>query len=368
MKLYRTLSLLVVALGAAGLTVAQGCGGGSDAGSSGSAATSDLGQPPGPSGPPTTSTDARTFAITELFLGETDRNRAPNPKAYKGYGYNLDKLVTDDKSTDVCERFKGATPPKQVDGNNGIDNGFGTTILSFITVLLPGPSKSLADTIATGAFTILLTVNGLTDDPVQTNTGLSGDIRVGGQVPTGTKVDFNNPAFDWPYRADTPKVDLPGSYITNGTFVNGGGGGEVRLSLVLQGTTLNVQIHKAIISFDHKSPNDLTNGTIAGVIAREELVESIAKVAGSFNVCDGATLETLKTTIRQASDILADGTNKPGVPCDGISIGIGFNAKRVGAPKTPAGPSTATPTDKCTADGGTEGGVDGGADGGADGG
>ena len=123
------------------------------------------------------------------------------------------------------------------------------------------------------------------------------------------------------------------------------------------------QIHKAIVSFDHKSPNDLTNGTIAGVIQREELVESISKVAGSFNVCDGPTLETLKTTIRQASDIMQDGTNRPGVPCDGISIGIGFNAKRVGPPKTPAGPPAA-PVDNCKADGGTEAGTDGGKDGG----
>ena len=363
MKLYTTLSLLGIALGAAGLTAAQGCGGSSDAGSSGTAPVSDLGQPPTPTGPPTTSTDARTFALTEIFLGETDRNRAPNPKAYKGYGYNIDKLVTDDKSTDVCERQPKATAARQVDGNNGIDNGFGTTILPFITVLLPGPSKSLAETIASGTFTILLTINGLTDDPVQTNTGLSGDIRIGGSLPTGTKPDFSNPAFDWPYRDDAPKVDLAGAYITNETFVNGGGGTEVSLSLVLQGQTLNVQIHKAIVSFDHKSPNDLTNGTIAGVIQREELVESISKVAGSFNVCDGPTLETLKTTIRQASDIMQDGTNRPGVPCDGISIGIGFNAKRVGPPKTPAGPPAA-PVDNCKADGGTEAGTDGGKDGG----
>ena len=360
MKLYKTAGLLVVALGAAGLTTAQGCGGGgSSSGTGGTGAP--LGQPPAsPAGPPTTSTEARTFAINALLLGETDRTGKANPKAWKTYGYNLDKLVTDDKSTDVCQRQGGANAAKQVDGDNGIDNGFGSSILGFITVLLPAPSKALNDTIAAGTFTILLTVNGLTDDPAQTNTGLSGNIRVGGAVPKGTKPDFNNPAFDWPYNGDTPQVELPAAYITNGTFVNGAAGVDVSLTLVLSGQTLSLKIHKAIISFDHKTPNDLTNGTIAGVIAREELVAGIEKVAGSFNVCDGSTLETLKTTIRQASDILQDGTNRPGVPCDGISIGIGFTAKRVGLPKTPAVASTTAPVDKCAADGGTEAGTDGG--------
>lgn len=35
---------------------------------------------------------------------------------------------------------------------------------------------------------------------------------------------------------------------------------------------------------------------------------------------------------RAAADILEDGTNAPGVPCDGISIGFGFDARLVANP------------------------------------
>ncbi|MDB4936105.1 MAG: hypothetical protein JWP87_3077 [Labilithrix sp.] len=361
MKLFKSLSLLAVGLGAAGMIASQGCGS-SDSGSSsgGTGGGAAVGQPPSkPEAPAAAGGEAKTFAINELFLGEKDRAHAPVKDAWKAYGYNIDKLVTDDKSTDVCQRQAGGTGARQLDGNNGIDNAFGHTILTFITGLLAEPSKSLTDAIAGGSFTVLLTVNGLTDDAAQTNTGLSGQIQVGGSFPAGTKPDFGNPALDWPYRSDVQPVQLSDAFITNGTFVNGSGGAEIGLSLVLQGQTLSLNIHNAIVTFDHKSPNDLTNGTIAGVITTTELVSGIEKVAGSFNVCDGNLLDTLKTTIIGASDILHDGTNKPGVPCDAISIGLGFTAKRVGAPKTPAGPDTATPKDNCK-DGGAGDGGDGG--------
>ena len=70
----------------------------------------------------------------------------------------------------------------------------------------------------------------------------------------------------------------------------------------------------------------------------------------------GKTLDTIKQTIRQASDIREDGTNAAGVPCNAISIGLGFTGKRIGQPKTVA-VDEAPPPDPCTAgDGGTDGG------------
>ena len=43
-----------------------------------------------------------------------------------------------------------------------------------------------------------------------------------------------------------------------------------------------------------------------------------------------AHLESIAQRIRQASDILVDGSHVEGRVCDGISIGIGFEADRVG--------------------------------------
>lgn len=362
MKLYTALSLFCIGAGA--LTMfAPGCGSDdSNSSSSGGTATAGRTPPKAPEGaaPANTAGDSRTFAVDALFLGETDRNKAVVKDAWKQYGYNLDGLITAKDSKDVCTRYQGADSAKQEDGAEGIDNAFGRTILSFILGLVPTPSKTINDSVAGGSFTIMLDVKGLTDDAAQSATGLSARLLVGGdfdQDKTGKKPSFS-PNDDWPYRAN-PIVPIEGAYINKGTWVNGAGGANVELSLFIQGVALTLNIRKAVITFDHKPPNDIANGTIAGVISTEELVTGIEKVAGriSTQLCGGSTLDTIKTTIRQASDILQDGSNKAGVPCDAISIGIGFTGKRIGPPKTVAKES-APPPDPCTtpADAGADGG------------
>jgi len=358
MKLYTALSLFGLAAGALVLAAPMGCGSdsGSSSGSSGTTTGPSRTPPEKPTAGPS-NTPARTFAVSELFLGETDRAKSPNVKdAWKEYGYNLDGLTTDKSSKNVCTRVGGADANKQEDGKEGTDNAFGRTILSFITGLVPTPSKSLNDSINSGSFTILFDITGLDDSPTQTATGLGGRLLIGGEVPTGTTPNLNDPNFDWPYRAN-PTITIADAYINNGTFVNGSGGTTVELSLFIQGVALTLKINKAIITFDHKPPNDIANGTIAGVIGTEELVSGIEKVAGriSEQLCGGSTLDTIKTTIRQASDILLDGSNREGVACDAISIGIGFSGKRIGPPKTIA-VEGAVPPDPCAApqDAGTD--------------
>ena len=89
----------------------------------------------------------------------------------------------------------------------------------------------------------------------------------------------------------------------------------------------------------------------------DEIGDGVAfVVAGSISpmLCGGATLDTILSVIRQASDIRADGTNGPGAACDAISIGIGFTAKQIGPAKTLAKPTPPAP-DPC-ADAGAGGG------------
>ncbi len=356
MKLFKTLSLLAIAAGATALTAAQGCSS-SDSGSSGTTPAAAGKVPPAaPVGAAPSDTPARTFAMNQLFLGETGRNGAPLKDAWKDYGYNIDGLITTKDSKDVCKRVAGADSAKQEDGNGGIDNAFGRTVLGFILGLVPTPSKTINDSVQGGSFTILLDIKGLTDDPKQTNIGLGGRLLVGGNFGAGKKPTFS-PADDWPYRA-SPIVPIEGAYINNGTFVNGSGGATVELSLLIQGVSLSLSINRAYITFDHTAPGEITNGTISGVINTEALVTGIEKVAGRISpqLCGGSTLDTIKQTIRQASDIRSDGTNSAGVDCDAISIGLGFNGKQIGAPKTIA-VDTAPPPDPCKAgDAGADGG------------
>ena len=359
MKLFNSLSLLAVGIGACGIIASQGCGS-SDSGSSSSGGTTATGKtPPGvPAGAtPTTSTTKKTFAVNQLFLGETNRSNAPTKDAWKDYGYNIDGLTTTKESKDVCTRQGGADSAKQEDGNGGIDNAFGRTVLGFILGLVPTPSKTLNDSIQGGSFTIMFEVTGLTDDAKQTNTGLSGRLLIGGAFGANKKPTFTA-ADDWPYRS-SPIIPISDAYINNGTFVNGSGGATVELALFIQGVQLSLSINRAAITFDHTGADEITNGTISGVIGTEALVSGIEKVAGriSTQLCGGSTLDTIKQTIRQASDILQDGTNAAGKNCDAISIGLGFTGKHIGDPKTIA-TDAVPPPDPCAAgaDGGTDGG------------
>lgn len=351
MKLSTALSLFGLGMGAFALVAAQGCG------SDDTSSTPTGGQtgkvPPAAEGSPTTSTEERTFALSDLQLGEANRAGVKNKDAWKDYGYNLDGQITKADKSDspdlknVCNRVQGAPVSNLADGTEGVDNSFGHNILALLEPFAPTPSKSITDAIKAGDFTILLKVKGLTDDPAQTNTGLSGTLLVGGDFPGDAPPTFTT-ADDWPFRSD-PQVPINGAYINNGVFVNGTGGATVQLSLSIQGQALSLTINKAIITFKHQPPNDIVDGTIAGVISTEEFVNGISSVAGRFStdLCSGSTVEGIKDSIRQASDMLADGSQQPGAACTGISVGLGFSGKRVANP-TKTAPEGTVPPDPCT--------------------
>jgi len=359
MKLWKVWSVSGTTLvGLAALLTYAACSGGT---------TSVAGQPPGkPSGPVTTSKTTETFALQTLLLGEYDRTtKAPSTTAWKSYGYNLDGKITTKDSTDVCT---AAVKTNQIDGNNGIDNAFGSVILPIIQTAasLQTPSDTISQAIAGGSFTIQIQVKGLDDTAAQTATGLTGQLFASGAYG-GT------PAFDattdWPVTGlllNNPndinsgsKITFSDSYIVNGTFVSGDlstGGVQVSISLVFQGVPLTLSVNHAVITFDHTTANDAANGTIAGVIDTAELITGLKAVAGriSQSLC-GSAFDGIAQQITQASDIMKDGTNAPGQACTGISVGLGFVGKKVANPTKIANDDAAVPPDPCTtpADSGT---------------
>jgi hypothetical protein len=96
------------------------------------------------------------------------------------------------------------------------------------------------------------------------------------------------------------------------------------------------------LSTDRKSA---TGGMIGGVIKTEDLVAEVKKVGYLLGVCNQALLASLIMQIRQASDILSDGTQDPQKTCDGISIGLGFEVTQAqrGPIGTPAQTSQSSP-------------------------
>ena len=331
--------------------------------SSGPDTSTVVGQPPPV---PTTTTPAsgtvETFAIQKLLLGEADRNGAPSNTAWKAYGYNLDSKTSTKDSTDVCTLHTGAPKSNQADGNNGIDNAFGSVILPIIETAasLPTPSDTISGAITKGDFTIQLQVKGLDDTATQSSVGLTGQLFASGAYDNGTPT-FDS-TTDWPVNgallnnpsdiSSGSKINFNAAYIANGTFVSGDlstGGIVVSISLVFQGVPLTLSVNHAVITFDHTSPTAAANGTIAGVIDTEELITGLKSVAGriSASLC-GTAFDGIADQIRQASDIVKDGSNTAGVPCDGISVGLGFAAVKVANPTKIASDDGAVPPDPCT--------------------
>jgi hypothetical protein len=344
--------------GVAALCVA--CGGtttdvpdGGDAGG-GDATKPDSGKPPPPdSGTPTTAVN--TYALHVLYLGEYDRvNHVPSTTAWKSFGMNLDGLQTTKDATNVCTLQQNAPKTNQVDGNNGIDNAFGSTILPIFQTALsePTPSQLETDAIAQGTWTVQLQITGLSDDPNQTAPGIVA------QVFTSAQYDNGTPAFDsttdWPVLSTSVKdgknissgstMMFGDAFIENGQFVTQTAPDPLVLSLAFSGVPVELHLHDATILFTHSTPNDLTSGTIAGVLDTEEFITTVAAVAGQFSttLC-GSAFDGIAAQLRMSSDIMKDGTNNPGQTCNGLSVGIGFDAKRIANPTKVVPPPTPPP-------------------------
>jgi hypothetical protein len=359
MKLASTLMVLGLAAGASGALLFQGCGGdsssdtgGGDGGGGGGEGGSGGGAgkrwPESPSGASaTTSTDERNFAVKAVVLGEGT--------AWKSLGYDLDGKKTDKNSTDVCKFQATGSKSMQEDGNDGIDNSFGRNILPLIISAASGAPKALNDALTAGNFTIMFNVKGLSDDASQSATGLSGYVNAGGKFSETATPTFT-PADDWPVRDEilstktdptSSKIRFPSAYVNKGTFVSGTPS-DVTVSLVFNGITLSLTVHKAVITFNHTAAAKAENGVIAGILNTTELLDGLKKVAGgiSTSLCEGSAFDAIADQIKGASDIMSDGTNNAGSECDAISVALGFTAAQIGQP-TKVAPPAGAPKDPC---------------------
>jgi hypothetical protein len=286
------------------------------------------------------------LAVDKLYLGDG------NAGQWKKFGFNLDGKVTTATSTDVCMVNDGAMPSVPYpDGDNGIDNSFGKNLLPVIIGLDATWVTDVNASINTGGFTVLLEIECLPptgDVPMLTTKLFGGD-------PLGM-----TPAWDgtdkWPVDPDLlsdPKNPESSSIVFNqcsvtGTTFNAGKNGTYVLTIpvMLQGksTSLKLTLYAAqmtmTLAADRQSA---TSGMLGGVLNTEELVAEVKKVGYLLGACGTTLLDNLVTAVRQASDILTDGTQDPTKMCDGISVGIGFDMKpaQIGA-VGPAGPPAMT--------------------------
>lgn len=280
-----------------------------------------------------------TYAVQRLFLGETNRAGMPMKDAWKQYGENIDGLVSTKIPNGECTLQGGADSAKREDGLGGIDNAFGRTILGFILGLTPTPSKTANDEIAVGGRTMmfsLLPESGVTPSRV-------GFLLAGSTTPPAWNgTDVRAAAASTVGVGPEDPLCLSTTPRSTGLVVSSGiATGTFYLEVPMQGEAWRIPIRHARVTMTLSADGQYaTNGVIAGVASTEDLVAGIEKVAGriSTQLCSGSTLDTIKQTIRQASDILVDGSQDPTKQCDAVSIGIGFDAVKVTAAGVQADP------------------------------
>lgn len=316
----------------------------------------------------------QTFAVSKLFLGDTDRTGSPSPSAWEQYGYNLDGKVSTETSTDLCKPRAGAQPKSvKKDGKGGIDNAFGKLLMPIIGSLASDATALINENIADGSFTILMKIDTLGDKPsyidlptaLYVGTNLGGPAKFDGSDKWPLVPELLNDPKD----INSSKVKFASSYLTNNTWVSGSKG-DLDIKLSVAGFALNLGITNAVITMDIAGDRkNASNGIIAGVLPVEPLIAELKKVAGGFSkeLCTGSTFESIAESIRQAADILEDGSQNPSKECNAISIGLGFEATAaqlgaVGEASPPSEDPCAPPMG--TGGGGQGGGGQGGAGGG----
>ncbi len=325
---------------------------------------------------------SHNYAIRKLYLGGDDRTGVASASAWKAYGYNLDNLVTTQSSTDVCSLQPGAAKSTQVDGNGGIDNSFGENIWPIVqTTAGTNAEQTINTSLENGHFTVMSYITGFDNTPGSTAnaTGLTGVLLAGGNY--GSVNDGGVPTWDtnthWPILPSLisgcspstgcpsgtdpvggAQIKFPAAYQAGGTFVNGSPA-TLSLTLSIQGQSLTINVESAIITFQ-PAAGGVTNGTIAGTIVADDLVNQLQGVAGSISssLCSGSAFNSIAQQIKQASDIVIDKSsntvsNASGSQCNGISIGIGFDATEVAAPAA-ADILGAQPTPPSPCDGGSD--------------
>jgi hypothetical protein len=332
--LWSAATTMALACGSSGDTSDAGADGGSEAATISDAAN-DVSDAPACS--------VATFAMTKQVLGDGSSGQ------WMSLGFNIDGLVSTAASTDVCQPNSGGdVATAYPDGDNGIDNSWGKNIVPLIVGVYPTWSSDTNAAIQSGAFSSLYEMSCLTPK---------------GDVPSFSTKQFlatslgSTPLLDgtdqWPVAPelltsaadpDSSMITFPASSITGSLFdTKANQTFAIRFPIASKSgsTMINLTLHAAhvqmTLSADRKSA---TGGVIGGVIKTEDFVTEVKKIGYLFNLCGQSVLTSLITAVRQASDIMSDGTQNPSSTCDGISIGLGFEAAQ--AKRGAVGPAEQT--------------------------
>ena len=298
------------------------------------------------------------FAVTKLFLGDTNRDGTPDAKnGWKQFGFDIDGAITTcdgqacDEIQNQCSPASGGSPAVSFpDGDDGIDNAFGEDIVPLIVGIDAMATQEFDDGIAAGDQTLLFAIDGLGASSAYNPL----PARFYRGAPLGRPPSFDG-TDAWPVATSSlsdptdalsSNAPFSKSFVVDDTWVSGLG--ALTIHFPLAGQRLVLPIEHAVVTMRLTPDRSAaTNGVISGILDPAALAAQVPHFAGlgSKKYCTGSVPDSIENEIRQASDILRDGSaGTRAETCTGISIGLGFEARRVelGEPR-PEPPAPANP-------------------------
>lgn len=273
-----------------------------------------------------------TLALTNLYFGQGMNGE------WKNVGLNIDGLVSDATSSDLCQPNSAGSPDVAYpDGVDGIDNSFGHNLLPLILSVVPTWPDGVNAYLDEGRFNTMMKMYCMPDSgdaPVML-TKVFGGTELG-SVPQYDGTDLWPVAPEIladPQDPESSTLVFENSSITGQLFDSG-----TQQTFVLtipiefndQSTQLKLTLYGAqvvmTLSEDRRSA---TGGVIGGVLNTEEIIDQVSKVVAMADLCGDSLYDQVVTLVRQASDIMTDGTQDPSLTCDGISFGVQFEMSEV---------------------------------------
>jgi hypothetical protein len=292
------------------------------------------GDPPDPpiNAPAGDGSAPRIFAVDHLFIGTKDFSGLETVDAWESYGYDVDQTFTISDFSAHCTPAGGAAPNNVFpDANDGIDNSFGKSVVPILKTAAATTTADLDDAInepiVAGDYTLVFDISSL--GPATDYSPLPSSYFEGRDEQAGTWLKAPES-----FSAGTPLLAFPDGYSSTDVWVSQRVDGVLPVRLIIADQPFVLQIHRPLISAEMSADHDsVIHGIISGVLDTQEMLDSMEAVLGGIepSFCDGAAIEGILNQIRQASDIMNDGTQAAGEECNGISIGLGFTATAVTA-------------------------------------
>ena len=207
------------------------------------------------------------------------------------------------------------------DGPGGVDNAFAHGAIYIWMIGEPSAESHQNEAIAAGAINLAFRLEGLRPaEPTSYTVGAEAIVT----SPLGSA-----PAFDgadvFPYDPNEPAAAFERAYMTGDVAVLEGG--RLPLPLVVFGARIVLHVERAAVTLElDASREHVVAGVLGGILDADELARMpYLTLSASAWSCDNVGVAD---ELRGVADIMRDGSQTPGVLCDGVSIGVGFRSVR----------------------------------------